>query len=376
MLPRAEIKLRLYTTPVIQDAVVQLFARVIQFAQRAVKWYNASKLKHVYHAFIHPASLAYSDLLETISKYAQRIDNLASDAAQAEQRDMHNTLIEIKQLILEHQGLNSSKYLDMARYLQQIRHMQIVEFTAKSVLPSPHNTLQHYRVMAARRRARTRSMLNEVRRSKALQEWGRVAQSKILIVKGSFRTSHHARDVATDVIPLIQSAGVPVVWVLNIKQDEVALQPFVVDVLKLLAHQIMQLNAAIHETELSTLRFQQAQTESDWLEILVGLFQGLEQVYIVLDIEILGDEVCDLSQWTDIFLELFGRLRRDSTTTVVKVALLNYGNDPSQSADLSTEYLVNLSKMNWRGPGKERSSALHFRKTRKRYSRKQVDLGT
>ena len=389
VLPRAKIKLRLYATPVIQDAVTQLFARVIQFVQRAVKWYNASKLKHIYYAIIRPASLTYSDLLEVISKQTQRIDNLASDAAQAEQRDMHNTLfetkqsvlehrgdmkntlLEIRQLMLTHQGLNSSKYLDMWRYLQQILHMQIVEFTAKSVLPSPHNTLQHYRVMAARRRARSRSILNKVRKSQALQEWGSITQSKILVVKGSFRTSHQARDVVTDVTSLIQSAGMPVVWVLNSKQDEVALQPSAADVLKLLVHQMMQINAAINETALNAAQFHKAQTESDWLEILAGLFQGLSQVYIVLDTEVLSDDVCEMPQWVDLFLELFEHLHRNSATTVVKVALLSYGRDSSRSTDLAAEYLVDLSKMKWRGLEKEKSSALHIRKTRKSYLRKQ-----
>ena len=365
VLPRTEIKLKLYSTNTMQDAVTNLFACVIQFVQRAVKWFTAGRLKHAYHAIIHPASLTYSDLLETISRHGQLIDKLATDAAQTEQRDIHNMLIEVKQLILNHQSLNSSKYLDFTRYLQQIQHIQILELTAKSVLPSPHNSLQHYRVMAARRRARSESFLNEIRKSRALQEWGSATESTILFVKGSFRTSHQARDLAVDVISLIKSSNVPVVWVLNNKQDGIAFQPFMADLLKLLAHQIMQINPTLHNTQSSIMKFQAAQTESDWLEILASLLHGLEQIYIILDVEVLGDDICEMAEWTSIFSELFARLRHDSIPTIVKVALLSYRKDSTESTDPCPGYLLDLSRMKHLAVQKGQSSPYHSRRVRR-----------
>ena len=349
-----------------RDAVAQLFAHIIRFVQRAVKWYNAGKLKHVYHAFVHPSSLTYSDLIQTISKHAQRVEKLAAEAAQAEQRDIHNTLIEVKQLMLDHQTLNSSKLISVIQYVQQIQYMQIAEFAAKSVLPNPHNSLQHYRVMAIRRRARCKAILDEVRSCHSLQEWGGVAQSAILVVKGSFRTAQQARDLAVDVISLVQSAGVPVAWVLNDKRDEDAFRPFVADVFKLLAHQVMQINTALRDTRLDAMKFQAARTESDWIEILVSLFQGLPELYIILDAQVLEDDVCEVPQWISLFSGLFEHLRRHSITTVVKVGILSYRKDYSKLTGRTTEYLVDLSKIKGQAVEKGQLPSARLRRKWKR----------
>ena len=89
-----------------QHAVAVLFAHIIRFAQRAVNWYTEGRIRHIYHAITQPASLRYSDLISSISVCTQRIDNLAADAAQAEQRNIHNVIIEIQHRMTEFQNIS------------------------------------------------------------------------------------------------------------------------------------------------------------------------------------------------------------------------------------------------------------------------------
>lgn len=64
--------------------------------QRAVNWYSEGKLRHIISAIFRPAPLRFKDLLEEIERCSQTVDNLAVGVSQAEQRDMHLLLLEIK----------------------------------------------------------------------------------------------------------------------------------------------------------------------------------------------------------------------------------------------------------------------------------------
>jgi hypothetical protein len=52
-LPRAKLKLELYGTENMLAAVAQLYAQIMRFSERAIKWYTDSKIKHIYHSIAH-----------------------------------------------------------------------------------------------------------------------------------------------------------------------------------------------------------------------------------------------------------------------------------------------------------------------------------
>lgn len=59
VLPRAKLKLELYRTEAMLEAVARLYAQIMRFSQRAIKWYTNGKLKHVYHSVM---SVCYADM--------------------------------------------------------------------------------------------------------------------------------------------------------------------------------------------------------------------------------------------------------------------------------------------------------------------------
>jgi hypothetical protein len=72
-----------------KGAVAILYARILEFLQRAAKWYREPKAKHALMAIVKPYSLHFKDLLEDIASQSREIDRLAASGSMAEQRDMH-----------------------------------------------------------------------------------------------------------------------------------------------------------------------------------------------------------------------------------------------------------------------------------------------
>lgn len=96
VLPRVNVKILLFPTEEIKRAVSTLYANVLRFMVRAMKWYTEGKFKHFITAVFRPAPLRFGDILEGVETLSKMIDELAVGASQAEQRNMHVLLQEIK----------------------------------------------------------------------------------------------------------------------------------------------------------------------------------------------------------------------------------------------------------------------------------------
>lgn len=88
-LPRINITILLFPTSQIKHSVSTLYAHLLRFLLRAMKWYNEGKYKHFLTAVFRPTPLRFKDLLEEIQTCSETVDQLAVSAGQAEQRNMH-----------------------------------------------------------------------------------------------------------------------------------------------------------------------------------------------------------------------------------------------------------------------------------------------
>jgi hypothetical protein len=87
-LPRVEIQLGLYRTDSMKIQVELLYAVIIQFYQRALKWYRSGKFRHVLAAFAKPYSLQFKDLRDKIKEYSRNIEKEAALCAQIELKNV------------------------------------------------------------------------------------------------------------------------------------------------------------------------------------------------------------------------------------------------------------------------------------------------
>ena len=184
-------------------------------------------------------------------------------------------------------------------------------------------------------------------------------------MKGSFGTSHQARDFAADAISLIRDANIPVVWVLNMKQDGNASQPSFTDVLKLLVHQILQNNLYLHNAWFSAARFQSAQTDSEWFNLSESLLHGLPQIYIIVDVEILDSSFCEVPDWIKEFHNFFEILKEKSIQTTAKVALVSYRTNLLKDCSLDENNIVHLQKTKWQRASEKKTLSTQGRSWRR-----------
>lgn len=112
-LPQAEIRLVLYPTAEMQFLVSQLYVHILEFSQRALRWYGAGKLRHTVAAIVRPYSLSFKDLVESVKETTRKIKDLALsmsmveirqtrielEAARQEQRSTSQLLMELRRVL-------------------------------------------------------------------------------------------------------------------------------------------------------------------------------------------------------------------------------------------------------------------------------------
>jgi hypothetical protein len=165
--------------------------------------------------------------------------------------------------------------------------------------------------------------------------------SALVIIKGSYLTRHETKDFAADMVALLRSMQIPVVWTLSAKAEGNIGWRSPVDVLKQLVLQVLYLNPSLLKDQspaLNAVRFQCSTTESEWFAILASVLNGIHQIYIVVDAEILNTEFSSQISWPDAFHKIFKDLMADSCKTIVKVVLISFGSSPYVSSHQSASF--------------------------------------
>lgn len=75
-----------------RDAVAELYAHIMLFLQKAMRWYNRSPAGRAISSFLKPYELEYQDTVEQIKLCAETVHDLASAASRAEIRDINITI--------------------------------------------------------------------------------------------------------------------------------------------------------------------------------------------------------------------------------------------------------------------------------------------
>ncbi|KAH8588667.1 hypothetical protein B0O99DRAFT_600563 [Bisporella sp. PMI_857] len=70
-------------------AVTKLYAHIIHFMVRTLRWYQKSKAKRAIGALFKPSALNFQDNLTEVNELSRDVDEIATTAAQAELRAVH-----------------------------------------------------------------------------------------------------------------------------------------------------------------------------------------------------------------------------------------------------------------------------------------------
>jgi hypothetical protein len=187
-------------------------------------------------------------------------------------------------------------------------------------------------------------------RSHKLKEWAGAQASSLILIKGYSSTRHETKDFAADIVGLLRRMKFPVVWTLSAREETENHWRSPIDILKQLVLQLLHLNHSLLDKQSPTLnaaRFQSATTESEWFGILGSVLEGLPQIYIAIDAEVLSRKFSTQLSWPDAFLEVFKNLKEKGCKTVVKVVLVSLMNNLYMRGGLHSQLgtaIVNLDK--------------------------------
>ncbi|KAK1701990.1 hypothetical protein BDP67DRAFT_585715 [Colletotrichum lupini] len=301
VLPRTELHSVLYPTPRMQEAVSQLYAKIIEFALMAIKWYKKGKLSHSFTAIIKPFSLGFKPIVEEIAERSKHVDELASAAVKAEIRDLHvnihrqnKTILQLTEMVsfmqqqqsLQTQSLlalkEEHKQMFRVSQLEDIRTVALLEDTAVA-----DDSLAWCRSMRNRRRQKAPTQLPLPELYK-LKTWASDPSSSLLLAEGQgVKTS--SLDFAADFLDIVLEHGYPVIWALSsiiTKVDDDSLAPSISGIIRSLISQALALNDAVVSegtNPLTPKHFKSAVSITQWFDILERCVSTFQRLFIVLD---------------------------------------------------------------------------------------------
>ena len=351
VLPRVEIIAYLYPTNAVKHAISVLYAHIIKFLLRALEWYEEGKIAHAIHSITKPAALRYDDLLEDIHRDTRRVADLATTSSQAEQRDMHHELQNLRILIRQlredmvlDQSVKNTALLKCHQALSDIQETQ--ELTLISI--STQCSVDHRSSLQASllSRDRHRRMVYMSRcppfwTSSKLHEWNTGQASSSITLRAYFKNRFYIQDFCTSIIQQLRNDGIAVLWVLKPKQQ--AFLP-VTEVLKSLIHQalLFDSNSRTNLKLSSQMRhFLNAHFDKEYANILGSTLEQFRLVYIM--VETAAMDSASAFQCQAHLQEISRGLSERNAPTILKIMFLSYGPD-TRGVQKTDSILLKLGK--------------------------------
>ena len=390
-LPRQELASVLYPTKQIKQGVAQLYAHLMEFLVKAMKWYREGALKHIVHSITQPVGIRYKDILESIEDCSRNVDKWVIASAQAELRDMHalqqKTLLNIEttRSVAQSNAFTVDEImkivvsmtpqltqliagqLDTNQRVFDLQLSNMLTFTTGSSILDPETSFRSGLLKRNKHKLRF-GRQPTFWQSPKLKLWTDSDVSALVIVTGPYSLREKAKDFGINVIEAVRSTATPVLWVLPKHDQSIAGRITTVDILKSLVQQAMRLNRVFQSERacaLSCARIQSAVQESEWFDILGSTLAGLQLVYIVFDIGTLGRTILALSDefsWPLAFFSLFQTLASRASQTRLKIVLISYGETQflqMPGIDTPQELIVNIDPPGRAVPRTRRDARKH-----------------
>ncbi|KAN0116708.1 hypothetical protein V8E51_002685 [Hyaloscypha variabilis] len=348
-LPRHELKLILYPSIQMQQAVAKLYSHVIHFMVHALQWYRKSQAKRAIEAIFKPSTLGFQDQLTEINELSRTVDEIATTAAQAELRavharveDVNNELglarLEIKSLG-ELVSLQSDRVFQVAACTQSLAsHIQLDIRTQSAMI----RTVQLNQIISA-------PFMNNISSSGAslnyCSAFTRRQPQAVTLSQSEIDLLHHCsvdsnisymiiethntsddKALLISLLQQIQTAHRPIIWALRFP-DYLNQSLCLDDIIRTLVLHALAINSnalALTTFPITLPSLRAASSQSDWLSILNRSLTGLEEVYIIIDPDLLRlaaeDNKCSA-------VDLLLALKNGVSGTRLKIIISSFGID-------------------------------------------------
>lgn len=344
--------------------VATLYSHIIRFLLRALEWYEEGSFKRAYHSVIKPVPLRYQDILDDIHRASNQIAAHATAGGQAEQRDMHQELVAVKEIVKSGNDSNMKEQKELHRKLQTVVNLvselkvdiqsdqALAKFERHQIhrsLSGIHSTqalqvisnqcaLDHEASFAMARSLRNRRCSFKVKitpfwNSNTLWNWNRSSNSLLVTVKVPISDRRSVQDFSANVIEQLLRARIANLWVLKTSDESYPIIAILKSLINQTALFINQTMAEASSTITGILdAFLHAQLEEDYINILADMLRHLKVVYIIIQLEAI---VMDCRAQFILCLEqLIARLSNIGAPTVARVLILGWSpNCPTATRD-------------------------------------------
>jgi hypothetical protein len=223
------------------------------------------------------------------------------------------------------QAVQATSKVVLHQQLSIVQVSEVLVNIAVSQLPNPQAAYQTSFFLARKRRARPSARGPPFWFEDKIQRWNSSATSSLVVVDGTRKMRFHLQWFCAETISVLRESDIPVIWALKtmIPDGDYHTEDGVssIDLMKYLVSQALLLNPTMHTEAAMAPRlhsFNEAKSESDWINILGSVLQGLPHLYVVLDVEVLNQTS------RGGLVNLTAKLSEHKVETVVKIVMVNY----------------------------------------------------
>lgn len=354
-IPSVELSLALYPTTAIKHSVSLLYAHILRFLVRALRYYEESRIMRVVHTVTRPSALRYDDLIKSIRHDMEKVRKLAAVSGQAEIRALHNSVIALSAQLQRETDSARVERLDMQAklatfgdFMTQIR-VSLTEVQLRQALSmvssqcsidhksALHSATQMRSAHSSRQRSRDKSS-RAYWASPQLKAWNQADTSTTILLKSTFHQRSQIRNFCTDVVEQLLKDRVAVFWIFMSRDQDYPL----LEALKSLVFQALSLDYSAHrDSSLSfeLKRYIGANFEEDYLNILGDLLQHLKRVYIIVNSEATSRST---AIHCHVCLQRLSAMLSDrNCQTVLKIVTTSYGPE-GQDGGPTEDFVLSL----------------------------------
>ena len=202
-----------------------------------------------------------------------------------------------------------------------------MDFLSSANQLDPLKTLQYHVFLSNRARNRRQQTVatSKFWLDPKFSSWECAPMPALIWLKGDYNNRVKVQAFAIDIITLLRQQQVPILWSLKLVSTQGASAASMIDLVKGLICQALQLNISLHTESslaLSCARFRAADTIEQWFDLLASTIRSLPLLYIIVDLHALGSSYSHNASW---MAHLFAMFNRHSWTTKLKVLLVSYG---------------------------------------------------
>lgn len=342
VLPRTELHSILYPTARMQEAVSLLYAKIMEFVVKAIKWCKKGKTRHAIAAIAHPFELKFKNIIDEITRRSRAVDELAHAASKAEIRDLHFTVHQMHKSIAhltemmayqqQQQTLHNQSLLSLrVEHQQMFRRSQIEEIRSTILLlddtPDSSQSLAFCKSMRRRRRQTLPTQLPGATLSK-LRAWVSDPSSSMVLAQGrGIKTS--SLDFAVDFLDAILDRNYPVIWALPGDNDSPQPNPSIIGILRSLISQLLEIESDQNPNGVSPVHLRQFQGNTSirhWFQLLERCIANFPRLFIMIDTSLVkcslenetgDDEYFTLGDFIDSVSDIVTRREKDGLKVVI-----------------------------------------------------------